>query len=206
MLKGIPYWGTHKAGILPIEDVSVERCVIWTDWGRSLEIGAETATPYMRRIIFRDCDLIHTSIAAIDIQHGDNAMIEDILYEDIRVEMDGEQLRPQFQQNRDDAYIANTSGPYLPELFFIGIAQNLWSTAKQLGSVTNVRYKNIHAIAPRPPGSNFYGADAGHTVRDIQFDSVFINGKAATSLAELGIVVGPFVSNVRITNSVRPAQ
>lgn len=61
------------------ENILVERCVIWCDWGRALEIGAETNAPEYRNIIFRDCDIIHGSSVMMDIQHHNRAEIHHIL-------------------------------------------------------------------------------------------------------------------------------
>lgn len=69
-----------------VEDILVENTVCWCGWGRTLEIGLETVAPAYRRICFRNCDLIHNSAAALDIQAGDYAEISDLTFEDIRVE------------------------------------------------------------------------------------------------------------------------
>ena len=69
-----------------VEDILVEDTVCWCGWGRTLEIGLETVAPAYRRICFRNCDLIHNSAAALDIQAGDIAEISDVRFEDIRVE------------------------------------------------------------------------------------------------------------------------
>jgi hypothetical protein len=65
-----------------VENIMVQGCVLWCDWGRALEIGSETCADEFRNIIFSDCDIIHTSHTAIDLQNGDRG----ILFEDMRVE------------------------------------------------------------------------------------------------------------------------
>jgi hypothetical protein len=65
-----------------VENIMDQGCVLWCDWGRALEIGAETCADEFRNIIFSDCDIIHTSHTAIDLQNGDRG----ILFEDMRVE------------------------------------------------------------------------------------------------------------------------
>ncbi len=92
-LKGIlPY--RH----LPVENITVENCVLWCGWGRTLEIGLETLAPYYRNITFRNCDLIHNSAVAIDVQSGDYAEIYDIFYEDLRVEYQTSTLPEQMEE------------------------------------------------------------------------------------------------------------
>lgn len=69
-----------------VEDICVKNTICWCGWGRTLEIGLETVAPAYRRIRFSNCDLIHNSAAALDIQAGDYAEISDLTFEDIRVE------------------------------------------------------------------------------------------------------------------------
>ncbi len=91
-LKGIlPYRD------LPVSDITVENCVLWCGWGRTLEIGLETLAEEYRDISFTDCDLIHNSAVAMDIQCGDYAEIRNVLYKDIRTEFQSGTLPEQFE-------------------------------------------------------------------------------------------------------------
>ena len=99
-LKGIvPY--RH----LPLEEISVKNCVLWCGWGRTLEIGLETLAEYYRGISFTDCDLIHNSAVAIDIQSGDYAEIYDIKYRNIRVEYQNSILPEQMENPIGSPYV-----------------------------------------------------------------------------------------------------
>ncbi len=72
-----------------VEDVVVQRCTCYNDHaGNVFEIGFETRCAAMRRITFRDCDVIgaHGEGGVFTIHNGDCAVIEDVLYEDIRIE------------------------------------------------------------------------------------------------------------------------
>lgn len=94
----------------PEEDILVERCVCWCGWGRTLEIGLETFAPYFRGIKFRDCDLIHNNGAALSVHMGGPAVIEDIAYNDIRIEYDSSEMAPVLQNDRDQK--AECKAPY----------------------------------------------------------------------------------------------
>ena len=89
---------------LPVEDISVENCVLWCGWGRTLEIGLETLAKEYRRIDFCDCDLIHNSAVAIDIQCGDYAEIHDVSYRNLRVEFQKDTLPEQMEDPPGCAY------------------------------------------------------------------------------------------------------
>ena len=70
------------------ENVLVEKCTIWNDWGRALEIGAETRAKEIRNVTFRDCDVIWHTDPPLDVQNCDTAFVHDITFDDIRVEYD----------------------------------------------------------------------------------------------------------------------
>lgn len=72
-----------------VEDVLVQRCTCYNDRaGNVFEIGFETRCAAMRRITFSDCDVIgaHGEGGVFTIHNGDRAVVEDVLYEDIRIE------------------------------------------------------------------------------------------------------------------------
>jgi len=81
----------------PARNIRFSGCVLWNDWGRAAEIGAETSAPEISGIVFEDCDIIHNTHSALDIQHGDHAAVHDIRFQDIRVEVDQNNPRPSMQ-------------------------------------------------------------------------------------------------------------
>ena len=120
VLKGLMGGGGRNSGVSfvdrPVRGILVERCVIWNDWGRALEIGAETSTPEIADVVFRDCDIIRTDYIAMDIQHGHRANVHDIRFENIRVEADDFNLRPVIQKTRDEKYVTDPKDDYRPYL------------------------------------------------------------------------------------------
>ena len=71
---------------LPCQNVLAQNCVLWCDWGRNLEVGAETSAPYISEIKFKNCDIIYGCHVMLDIQHGDKAEINGVYFEDIHIE------------------------------------------------------------------------------------------------------------------------
>ena len=94
VLKGLAAHDDYPCGHLPLKNVTARRCVIWNDWGRGLELGAETCAPDMSGIVFEDCDIIHAVHVAMDSQNSDRAHVHDVRFENIRVELDASTLRP----------------------------------------------------------------------------------------------------------------
>ena len=181
----------------PVEDIDVSGCTIWCDWGRALELGAETCAPHFSHLRFHDCDIIRTTHIAMDIQHGDRAAIRDVWFENIRVEMDDPNPRPRIQKDQDDRYTP-PADDYLPALFVIVIRGTPYSKDAERGTVRNVVFQDITVTAPRLPGSSLRGADTDHTVEDVVFENIVINGQQATDATSAGIAVGEFVSGVRV--------
>jgi hypothetical protein len=181
----------------PVSNVHVSRCTIWCDWGRALEIGAETCAPEYSDIIFEDCDIVRTTHITMDIQHGDRAAIRDVLFQNIRVEMDDPNPRPQMQQSPEDQY-SPTAGDYRPSLFVIVIRGTPYSQDAERGTVRNVVFRDIAVTAPRVPPSSLDGVDAQHTVDSVTFEGVSLNGKPLLTLEGAGVRIGEHVGNVRL--------
>ena len=203
VFKGLK-WGTEKRSTSyherPVRDVTVEKCVMWNDWGRAFKIGAETSAPEIANIVFRDCDIIRTTHIAMDIQHGDRASVHDIRFENIRVEVDDFNLRPRLQQTQDEKYTVNPDDDYLPYLFSIIIRQNFYSKDQELGNVRNIVFKDISVTGKMPP-SLFRGADKEHTVEGVQIDNLVVNGQIYRDPMEAALNMQPFVSGVTFTHS-----
>lgn len=98
-IKGIDrYAQTDNVNIL------TENCVLWCDWGKTCEIGIETACREYRNITFRNCDILRAGNTALDIQNGDCAAVSDILFEDIRVEYNAFDTDARYQASDDLVY------------------------------------------------------------------------------------------------------
>jgi hypothetical protein len=189
--------GLKGLGDRPVRNVQVHDIVIWCDWGRGLEIGAETAAPEFADIRFRDCDIIRTTHIAMDIQCGDRAVVHDVRYENIRVETDDVCPAPRMQSSRNERYVENPSDEYVPNLLVIVIAKNPYSQDTERGSVHDITYQNIMVMGRRAPRSFFIGLDAQHAVQGVKIDNLRFNAQPAHSAAEANLALGTNVSGVR---------
>lgn len=197
VLKGLKWKGGYDDR--PIRNIRVSGCTLWCDWGRALEIGAETCAPEFDDIRFVDCDIVHTAHIAMDIQHGDRALIHHVRFDDIRVEMDGEELPPQLQRKQGETYTESQKRKkYLPQLLVIVIRGNFYSKDSERGNVRDILFRNIAIVAPRMPSSSFQGLDAEHTVDGVRLEEFSFNGKPVTSLEALHLSLGKHVTNVTL--------
>lgn len=185
---------------LPVENITAENCVVWCDWGRALEIGAETCAPYMKNIVFKNCDLIHGAHLMMDIQHGDKALVSDVLFEDIRVEYTGIEHEPVFQSYKDQIYDDPQRG-YLPFLFGIMTRVSHWSHDGYAGDIKDIYFKDITVTVDNgkvPPSEiTIYNTDNPSVIDNIHFDNVVINGEKV-NFEGMNITVGNGVGNVYI--------
>jgi len=199
VIKGLR-GGIQPAGDKPVKDVKVSECVIWNDWGRALEIGAETVASEISDIVFRDCDIIRTAHIAMDIQHGDRALIRNIRFEDIRFELDDDTLEPKMQSSRQEKYSLVENNKYCPQLLVLIIRENNYSHDKQRGQIRNVVFKNISVTGKCFPGSHFVGHSPGHDVSGVTIENLRVNGKRITKAKEARLSMGNHVSRVRFVD------
>ena len=139
-------------------DILIEKCVLWCDWGKTCELGLETACLYYHDIIFRDCDILRAGNTALDIQNGDCAEIYDILFENIRVEYNSFDTKEVYQRTDDQVYDAeNTIAvPYLIHIanprFRTKAMSSLWKIPMELLADVNlsgIQYATAHDIVFR---------------------------------------------------------
>ena len=179
-------------------DVLVEDCVVWCDWGRSLEFGAETRVREIRNVTFRNCDLIRCSAVALDIQNVDYADIHDVLFENIRVEYDKISLPLLLQNSDSEVYPEDPQSTYMPGLIgsYISYHPEYSRDAVRRGVNRDITFRDIYVTAPRMPHSGLSGFDDAHGTRGVTFDGIYLNGRRMQSPKEANIRIGNFVSDV----------
>ena len=175
VLKGMPGWDTWN-----VENFLIENCVIWCDWGGSLEIGAETCAPEYRNIIFWDCDCIHNNNAAMRIQNSDRAVVHNVLYEDIRAEYSKYDLGSTYQESDAMVYKPYHSRATFALAYFGG---TVFANDALKGQIENIAYRNIQVYDDadeKMPPIQFIGYNAEHTVKNVKIEGVYYNGERIT--------------------------
>ena len=164
-------------------NVLVEKCVIWCDWGRALEIGAETRAREICDIVFRDCDVIRDMGGVVcDVQNVDYADVHHVTFEDIRAEYDDVCQPPIMQKTEEDVFEDLTECEYMPALFgshVLYIEEYSGNGAKR-GKNRCITFKNIRVTAPRMPESHFTGYDAESRSENIVVEGLWLNGEKLT--------------------------
>jgi len=198
---------------LPLRNLRASGLVIWCDWGRALEIGAETSAPEFTDVVFRDIDVIRNTHIAMDIQHSDRAAIHNIRFEDVRVEVDDVNPLPVIQKSADEKYDPTAAAPagacggcatlpgradYLPNLMVIVIHPTAITKDQEQGTVRNIVFKDVSVVGRTLPPSAFTGFDAAHDVRGVVIGNLRFNGNAISSLADAHLEIRPYVQGVRV--------
>jgi len=160
---GVTYY-TDFFNQYPTNDVKVVNSVLWNaEWGNGLEIGFETRAAYISDVVFSNNDLIHVEgpEGTFTIHNGDRAVVENVLYENIRVE-DSRGLLVDFK-----------------------ILDSRYSKDKEKGHIRNITFRNISVEGDFFPPSILSGFDEQHLVENVVFENFSIHGKKVTSVADL---------------------
>jgi hypothetical protein len=170
---------THNGVLHDVfEDVVVERCTIWNDWGRALEIGAETRAREIRNVVFRDCDVIALHEPPLDVQNCDQAYVHDIVYENIRIEYDPDATWTVFSASAKDFNPKNRRTPQAFAAVVIWfIAEYSKPGAENRGRVSDIVFRDIDIFAPTMPPTRIKDFDENHRVERVSFERIRLNGK-----------------------------
>ena len=190
--------GLKPCDIQSVDDIRISRCVVWCDWGRALELGAETVADSFTNISFQDIDVIRTTHIAMDIQSGDRADVHGVVFDDIRVEYDTDGVLAPVYQSKDDQVYENPNPDYQPWFMFSCIYDCMWSKDTIRGKTHDIAFRNISITAPTMPPSKFDGFDADHQTSNVRMENIVWNGKPVTTLEDANVTVGTFASDITI--------
>ncbi len=154
-----------------VEDVVVSGCSFYNIHGGSaMEIGYETSTDHIRNIRFEDIDVlaVHEFGSVFGIHNGDRAMVENVVWDDIRVEH------------------------HFDTLIDFRVLRSRWNVDAKRGGVRNITLRNIKAVqSPYNAGytvSIISGYDAQHPVTDVTFENFWLGGRLILNADELDLV------------------
>ena len=198
VIKGICGWDFSNN-----ENILVDNCVVWCDWGAACEIGAETNAPEYKNITYRNCDLIRDCAGAMmRIQHYNYAHIHNVRYENMHCEFSKDQMNYMIQKSDDEVYEykPGTHQPYLIDLHIR--ERELFGRDNQKGKIGNISYNGIYVYIDEEVLDllkiRLCGYSKEHCVDNISLENIYINGKKLEDLKELNPEMGDFVYNVTL--------
>lgn len=161
---------------LSVQNVLVRDCVFFNAHaGNVMEIGFELRSDSVKDIVFRNCDVIaaHGEGGVFTIHNGDHALVENVLYEDIRVEH------------------------YYDRLVDFRVMKSRYSRDEERGRIRNVTLRNVHAIQNTYNCLSILGGwDATHLCENITFDNVNVGGSRAACPDDLHLFSNEHVRGV----------
>ncbi len=173
---------------VPAEDIAVDGCTIWNDWGYALGPTYETRAE-IRRVSYRRCDILFARHWCLGVHLSDSATVSDITFADIHID---NLLRP---PTPGTAYAALAGEP---KLLHMAIVQDCWGNDGKAGLIRDVTVDGVVVHGERMPISDMYGFDADHDIRGVTFRNIRLGGKAVTDAAGLGLQKNEHVKDVRV--------
>ncbi len=182
------------------ENILVENCVIWCDWGRALEIGAETYADHIHNITFRNCTILRTTNVALDIQNVDHGEIYDVTFENICVEYDAVHQRPTLQQSEEEVYVTDPKSDFLPYLIVLKIIKHHeYSYGRERrGKIHDVLFRNIQVSCNGLPPIELLGYDKAHCIDNITLENIKFSNILVKNIDALHITTNQFAQNIKM--------
>lgn len=91
-----------------VENITVENCVFWCDWGKSLEVWCGHKPTCIRNVTFKNNYLIHLCNTAMNITtwYGSNrSLIQNIVYQDIHIDPDDTYRSEMIESEENKSYV-----------------------------------------------------------------------------------------------------
>ncbi|GHU93351.1 hypothetical protein FACS189479_04610 [Spirochaetia bacterium] len=161
---------------------TITNCVLWQNRSGSSLLFSWVAYEDTGNTLVDNIDIIHfdenefwDNNYVFMAQHGEAGNIRNIVINDVRIEKFGGGIKR-----------------------FLGLQLKKHAWAKPntpLGSISNIRFKNIR-IDEQTSGNLIAGFDEDHTIYDIVFEDLIIDGKLITSTEQANIRMNEYVGNV----------
>jgi len=166
-----------------VRNITVQNSTLWADVAHPINIGLHGNTEGRSEVIedltFRNIDILEHDEddpeyqGCMSICAGDNNLVRNVTFEDIRVES--------IQEG---------------QLLHLKVVYNSkYSTAPGKG-IENIQFRNISYQGYGESPSQMEGYDSICIVQNVSFENIIINGVRARSLMEAGIVTGEGVREI----------
>ena len=175
----------------------IKNCTIWNDWGKCLEIGAETRAEEITNIVFENCSIIHVTGSVLDCYNIDYADVHDVIYSNIDVEYDDIIMEASIQSNDDERYINNNPN-YSPNLICVitDYHHEYSAGGVRRGKCHDIKFENIKLLGKYEPKCLFKGYDEEHKTKDIVIENIYWNGKLLEVIKKENFTLEEYTENI----------
>jgi Glycosyl hydrolases family 28 len=205
----------------PNENIDIHDCTFWADHANIFRIGYESRATYLRHLRVKDIDVIHSldpkngHVAIFVIQPGGNEAMEDLLFQDIRINGEYAQALARLAplpnspgwgaglgRPRVSATEPTTQNPpgAAPDH---GMARMLYPAPGDGPYIHNVVFRNIEIYgAPKARAGAVFmaGLDGRRDVNGVTFVNVTVYGQPLAA-DSAGVMVRDYTSHVQFLES-----
>ena len=176
----------------------IKNCVIWNDWGKCLEIGAETFAKEITNITFESNHIIHVSAHPLDCMNVDQADVHDITFKNITIEYD-EHIPALVLQKNDSHKYENPNPDHNPNVICVNVVFHPeYSTSKtQRGKNWDFLFENIRLYGRHKPKFTFAGLDSKHKVSNVKIKDFYLNDTLIKT-SDYELHTNEFCENIKI--------
>ena len=183
------------------KNVRVRNCTIWNDWGKCLEIGAETRAEEICNIVFENCNIIHVQGPVLDCCNIDYADVHNITYRNINVEYDDIILQGIYQYKDNEKYdeLVNDYN-CAPPLIAANVSYHFEYSAggTRRGKNRDILFENIYLSGRQPIKIEFVGFDENHKTSDVTIKNLYHNGERVTEIPKENFIQNEFCENIKL--------
>ena len=214
VIKGVKH--AYNDPYKNIENIKVDNCVLWNDWGRAIELGAEMVVDSLKNISFSNCYIPHFTTVAMDIQNCDRGFVKDVSFENISIEDPiSDSLRI-----GTSPIVKNAWG----KIIVLGIYGTFYSADTTRGHISNIRFNNIRYNRTYPATKDHFGFDNFYIEKDISYknydifirdnmyfgdirynctnpNTVYMSGHDSNHLIENILIKDYFINGIKMTNA-----
>lgn len=168
--------GAHPVeGSNTVERITVENSILWCDRARIFLLGHESRAQYMSDLMFKNIDIVHFRMVPFLLEPGENMLLEKALFEDIRVNGEGQDVLIRLKPTVND-----------------------YMQTKVPGYIRDITFKNILVSGMGGPYKiQIMGADAEHDVKNVNITNMYILGQKVTENSA-NLEIGNYVSEINI--------
>ncbi len=152
-----------------VDNISFDRCILWTDLAQSCEIGYETRADRISNIRFTNITVLHANHKPVlSIHNSDNALVENVLFENITVE---------------DCRLGQGDGATF--LIDLTTTKSQWSKTAQRGNIRNVTIRNVDVLAGEAPAVRIFAFSKKYTIDGVHISGLRLLGQPIGSFDQL---------------------
>ncbi len=165
-----------------VKGITFDNCILWTDLAQSCEIGYETRANTIADVTFKNITVLHNfHKPVLSIHNSDNALVQNVHYENIVVE---------------DAKMGMGDAAGYNYLIDLNIGTSQWSQARTRGNIKDITFENIQVLGGEFQPSRIMGYDDTHKIENITIKNFKMLGQDIKDIETGKFKVNNYAENI----------